>query len=47
MTACCHVCWRRVPTSDDWVVWKHRDTAGNQCPMGGHIYPIEDREEAA
>lgn len=47
MTIRCPVCWRTVGTSYSGIVWKHRDTAAHTCPMGGHQYPIEAREEAA
>lgn len=47
MTVRCPVCWRAVPASFIGVVWRHRDKASHSCPMGGHIYPIDDQEEAA
>ena len=42
----CPVCWRTI-FADGSNVWRHRDTAGNNCPMSGHpFYLIEQHERA-
>lgn len=47
MTADCPVCRRRIPIGTTGTAWRHRDKAGNNCPMSGHQYPNDDMEEVA
>lgn len=49
----CPVCWRSIPLDDESRMTRHRDKAGNACPMSGQdasdLDPIESlpRKEAA
>lgn len=40
----CPVCWRPIPIADDWRFARHRDKAGNSCPMSKRYVERAERD---
>lgn len=40
----CPVCWRPIPIADDWRFARHRDKAGNSCPMSKRYVERSERD---